>query len=652
MNTTTTYTITLGIGTLLLAIGCEVSEGDAPSTHERVADTVEWEAAALEPEAVQAQLPAGTTVGAIKRRTLDGQELTFVKHVDELGNTEALVLDADGEVIPEAQVPTPAPRRLGRTLKAKLDAPAASPAHVAGSAMIEVVIGLRDDLAPVDEPLAYGSATIDAHGKAEVTIGDAVATDAEIERDLAAREARIDAELARTLAARRARLRELETRHPALAGHPAIRSAIERGDASVTVSLRKDEIEAFARDNDDLVAGIELRDEPMNELAGAMLDTNIDPHAINFAGRRGGGIGVYMSESGCPNVGHIPSYTRINGASDDHSRNVSAIIRGVSPESWVYCRSGFTLPWAADILGYGGNPRIHLETHSWGYVASDNDDFQLADRDFDTHVYDSAIAVFSSAGNFGLGNGYVGSPAKAVNTISVGNYNDANDTMHTTSSFLDSEIGNEKPELSAPGTSICAGGFCLTGTSMASPHAAAFAADLLGAYAWLRLRPTYLKALMIAGSDKLVAGGLDKVGVGGLNFYRAYFNGNNTWYEGANNSYAAYDAGDYLPNNGYIDRQVNINAASTNVRVAVSWLNRGTYTYDHRADAHPLGMDIDLCVYDPAGVLKGCSSSFDNPYELVSFDPVVSGNYRVRIQRFSNNDAASKLHMGLAVDWN
>lgn len=651
MKNTTKY-VALGIGTLLLAIGCEADDDDAPTSNERVADTVEWERITLEPEAVDAQIPPGTKVGAIKHRTLDGQEFTFVKHVDDHGNTEALVLDADGEVIPAAEVPTPAPRRIGRSLKAKLDTPASQPEHIASGEMVEVVIGLVDELPPIDEPMSHGGATIDEHGKAEVTVGSVTATDTDVARDLAAREARIDAELARRLAARRARLRKLETRHPTFAGHPAIQAAIERGDASVTVSLRKDEIEAFARDNDDLVAGIELHEVPVDTLGAAMLDTNIDPWALDYAGRQGGGIGVYMSESGCPNAGHITSYMKLSGASTDHSMNVSAIIRGVSPESWVYCRSGFQLPAAADILGYGGNPRIHIETHSWGNGGSDNDDFLLSDRDFDTHVYDSVIAVFNSAGNYGTGNGYVSSPAKAVNSVSVGNYDDSNDTIRNTSSFLDSEIGNEKPELSAPGTSICAGGFCMTGTSMASPHAAGFAADLLGAFAWLRLRPSYLKALMIAGSDKVVAGGLDKVGVGGLNFYRAYFNGTNWWYEGANNVYSGYDAGDYLPNNGYIDQQVNLSSALTSVRIAISWLNRGTYTYDHRADAHPLGMDLDLCVYDPAGVLKGCSSSFDDPYELVSFDPTVSGNYRIRIQRFSNNDAASKFHMGLAVDWN
>jgi hypothetical protein len=57
-------------------------------------------------------------------------------------------------------------------------------------------------------------------------------------------------------------------------------------------------------------------------------------------------------------------------------------------------------------------------------------------------------------------------------------------------------------------------------------------------------------------------------------------------------------------------------------------------------------------VYDPVGTLKGCSLSFENPFEVLSFDPTITGNYTVRITRFSNNDVASKLALGLAIDWN
>jgi hypothetical protein len=619
----------LGVG--LFAIGCEQVDSETDATDATdVAD----------------QVPPDSQIGAIKRRELGAETFTFIKSIDDEGNIDNLILDPEGEPIAASSLPTPAREPLDRSLRILLDSPG-------GDELVDIVVALEDPSgAGIAEWTEEGTVTIDDEGRVELSLAGTVITEAELERNDAARQVHIDETLTRQSAARREMWRELAIRYPTFEALPALQTAIERGDASVTLPLRQDQIETFLADNDDILAAIDLADTPADLLAAALLDTTLDPWAIGFEGRRGAGIGVYMSETGCPNADHISSYMRLAGVPSDHSMNVSAIIRGASPESFVYCRSGHALPSAADLLGYEGNPRVHIETHSWAYSLSDNDDYTIADRIFDNHVYDTGVAVFMSAGNFGVKNGYVSSPAKALNTISVGNYSDAIDLINLSSSFRDSEIGNEKPELSAPGTSICAGGFCMTGTSMASPHAAGYAADLLGAYAWLRLRPPHLKALMLASSDKLVIGGLEKVGVGGLDFHRAYFNGTNTWYEGANNAFAGFDATDYLPNNGHIDRQVFIDAASSNVRVAISWLNRGTWTHDHRADAHPLGMDLDLCVFDPVGTLKGCSASFDDPFELVSFDPTLSGNYRVRVTRTGNNDVSSKLHMGLAIDWN
>jgi hypothetical protein len=363
-----------------------------------------------------------------------------------------------------------------------------------------------------------------------------------------------------------------------------------------------------------------------------------------------------MSEESCPDPGFISNYMRINAnavvTGINHAQNVSAIVRGVSPESYVYCRSGYTLPTAADLNGYNGNPRVYAETHSWGETTA-NTDYRIRDRDFDNHVYNDAIANFQSAGNVTASNptGIVSTPAKALNLTSVGNYNDATDTLSSSSCHIDSQIDNDKPEVSAPGTSITAGGWTMSGTSMASPHAAGFAADLMSASAWLQLKPARVKAAMLSGAAKVIAGGADKVGVGGIDFYRAFYNGTSSSCTGDNASFAAFDAGDYLPNNGTVDRSVSLDASLTNVRVALAWLNRGTYTYDHRADASPLGIDLDLCVHDPNGKLVGCSTSFDNPYELFSFDPVVSGNYRVSIARSANRDVASKMHMAVHIDW-
>lgn len=379
-----------------------------------------------------------------------------------------------------------------------------------------------------------------------------------------------------------------------------------------------------------------------------MLATNITPYALNYSGQ-GNAIGVYMSEGNCPDPSHITNYMRLSGSTGSHAENVSAIIRGVSPESYVYCRSGYTLPTSADLNGYSGNPRIHIQTHSWG--SGDNTSYALLDRDFDNYVYDNAIASFKSAGNAGTGTGNVTTPGKALNLITVGNYDDSTNGINSSSSFVNPETNNEKPELVAPGTSITAGGWTMTGTSMASPHAAGFAADMMSGYSWLQLKPYYIKSIMLAGASDIISGGVDKVGVGGIDFYRTYYNSTNTWWEGSNSSFSYFDSIDSYPNNGSIDRVVYLSSSYSNVRIALSWLNSGTYVYNNRTAAHPIGMDMDFTVYDPNGNYVANSLSWDDPYEFVSFSPSVSGNYRVSINRYANRDTSSKLHMGLSIDW-
>jgi hypothetical protein len=275
----------------------------------------------------------------------------------------------------------------------------------------------------------------------------------------------------------------------------------------------------------------------------------------------------------------------------------------------------------------------------------------VTDRDWDNFVYNKAVASFNSAGNTGFANGYCKSPAKGLNIITIGNYNDANNTISGSSSYKNAETGNNKPELSGPGVNVTAGGHTKSGTSMSSPHAAAFSADLMSAYPWLKSKPFLVKGLMMAGATKSISGGSDKVGAGGADFASAYYSFWSYWWMGGNSAFSGWDAGDAFPNNGYVEAQHTLNAATSNVRVVLTWLNRGSYTYDHRSDAHPIGTDLDLIVFDPNGTAVASSSSWDNPYEMVNFDPQVTGTYRFAIRRYANRDTQSKLHMALVINW-
>ena len=207
---------------------------------------------------------------------------------------------------------------------------------------------------------------------------------------------------------------------------------------------------------------------------------------------------------------HLDVYKRQNydhldsGFESDHSQNVSSILRAVSPESFIYCRNGSALPEDSDLNGVNGNPPIHIVTQS----ASGNDtiSYNTSDRDWDNFSYHNKIAMFNSAGNTGQDTGNIKSPGKGLNVITVGNYDDANDTINSTSPYVNPETGNDKPEIVAPGTTVTAGGFTYTGTSQSTPHAAAFAADIISRQTVLQYRPWWIKARLVASATDPIGG--------------------------------------------------------------------------------------------------------------------------------------------------
>jgi hypothetical protein len=432
-----------------------------------------------------------------------------------------------------------------------------------------------------------------------------------------------------------------------LAGVRRVETALRRGEDTLSVTLAAGEIRRLLAAKDADLVGVELAFPVEDQIAGAMVDTNISAYALPYLTTRGAGIGIYMTESGCADEAGRPNYDRLAGAQTDHSQNVFGIMRAVSPDSYIYCRGGAVLPQAADIDGVGGNPAIRVINRSNG--GNDTTSYSTLDRDWDNLGYNNSLAIFNAAGNNGGGTGNIISPAKGLNVMAVGNYDDSIDTINGSSSFVNTELGSAKPEMSAPGTSINAGGFIMTGTSMASPHAAAFAADMMSGWSVYVGRPQVVYASMIGGATDAIAGGFDKVGPGGIDYLSAYYDGWTYYYTGGNAAFETFDSGDGA-DDGYISRVVYIGSTSDKVRVAIAWLNRGTYTYDHRADAHPIGQDLDLYVYGPTGAYVGGSASWDNQYEVVNFTPTTTGYYTIKVNRFANRDAASDFRLGLKIN--
>ena len=440
--------------------------------------------------------------------------------------------------------------------------------------------------------------------------------------------------------------RDFAARHD-LIRLPAVQHAIEQGAATLTVNVSAAQLQKLIASEDKDIAGIELAFPVADQITGAMQKTNITSYALPYSNLRGNGIGIYMTESGCADEAGRTNYDRLAGSQTDHSQNVFGIMRAVSPSSFIYCRGGAVLPQASDLDGVGGNPAIRVINRSNG--GNDSVNYSTLDRDWDNLAYNSNIAIFNAAGNNGTGTGNIISPAKGLNVMAVGNYNDSSMAINSSSSFVNTQLGSAKPEFTAPGTSIAAGGFTMTGTSMAAPHAAAFAADMMSGWNVYISRPQVVYASMIAGATDAITGGFDKVGHGGVDFLSTYYDGWTYYYTGSNASFATFDAGDGATD-GYIDRIVNITSTSKKVRVAIAWMNRGSYTYDHRADAHPIGQDLDLSIYSPTGAYVGGSASFDNPFEVVNFTPTTTGNYKIRIKRYANRDTAAGFRLGLKIN--
>ena len=424
-------------------------------------------------------------------------------------------------------------------------------------------------------------------------------------------------------------------------GKRVLNEIISSDKDSFEIRLSKSEIMKIAQ-NKELILGIELVETPIPEIDDAMISTRVDPYA--FYGNEGDRVKIYMSERGCEASTYTTNYTRLSGSSSWHGRNVLNILRAVSLKSYIFCRHNYELP-------HSGDPSVEIQNHSWG--AGFSTAYRIRDRDFDNYTINNNDAIFKSAGNRGNipATPNVTSPGKGLNVITVGNYNDDTDRINSSSSYGDPQTKNQKPEIVAPGTRIDTdldGVDDGSGTSWAAPHAAAFAANLMSNYSWMKHKPHLMKAVMLAGATKSISGGEDKVGVGGIDFRSANYNGHFKWWTNA--SYDYYKSHDSGTNNSILEWKTPSLSSRTNYRAVISWLNRGNYTYSHRTDSHPIGKDFDMTVYDPNGNYVCHSSSWDNSYEVCNFRTSVSGQYMIQIYRYANRDRRNNMSLAVAVN--
>lgn len=225
--------------------------------------------------------------------------------------------------------------------------------------------------------------------------------------------------------------------------------------------------------------------------------------------------------------------------------------------------------------------------------------------------------------------------------------------------------GREVPHVVAPSYMLMADGTsCGTGTSWSSALTAGGATQILETNSALRGWPEALRAILMATATVSVDGVTlslrdavdDRDGAGEVDISKANRTGGSLAKRNGGDTPSAYGH-DYgtltsssTPAGTFYSEVYNLDLSTVQpTRVVLTWDGSGACTdvYDvTTCSSDTLDADLDLFLYDPNGNNVAYSSSSNNSFEFIQFQPSTSGTYTVKIQPYSWT--ASSTYFGLA----
>jgi hypothetical protein len=317
------------------------------------------------------------------------------------------------------------------------------------------------------------------------------------------------------------------------------------------------------------------------------------------------------------------------------------IAPGVTLRAYGSCTDGWQLEDRATAAQQWGARILNI---SWSDLFAHMNDTSLY---YDDAVINGWRTVVVAGGNDAQIFWPFMPPADSFNVITVGDFDDigttnlADDVMAQSSTRLDPaslHSDRQKPEVAAPGenintTSVSSpfNDFTGSGTSFSAPMVTGTAALMMRANGSLSVWPEAVKAILMAtavhnieGDDRLS----DVDGAGGIDARRAT--------DVARSITGKWGARGYTCNEpSSLDIDTLFINAGTTVRAAVAWdqnTSSSGFQYGDRPTA-----DLDIQIIDPQGRVVASSSSFDNTYEVVRFNALVSGVYTLRVNKFRCN---------------
>ncbi len=433
--------------------------------------------------------------------------------------------------------------------------------------------------------------------------------------------------------------------------------------------MSKKELKKFLTKYADSIKSIGLDAEHSYSVDSAMIATRVDPVVLDWTPQRnnqhGGGIGIYFSDAQCNDPEDVEGlYHEFDGTAGDASNNdhtflVGGIIASVAPDAFKYCKNAYAagidyedvLPTTNEIANNIG-PRIRVETYSLNRNSANSNVYTTEDAIFDEHVRDVNIPVF----------------------ISTGNYDDGTDNIHVIdggsdlSNYENPALGNEKPELVAPGTDISYTFKDRTitgpGTSFSTPHAAAIAADILAENPFLQGNVPVLKAMMLASATDVI-GDVDDaattedsaVGAGGINVQRPIYNDRFAayWYDPNGNGPFSW-SGTSSCHSGW-----TFTAPSyySHARVAFTWEINEDYVLNNNAHGTVLffyvtdaNSNIVTTSFNGSTEYPNTNNWQEDNWAVAEFNPNnTNSTYTLNICRFNtfSPDHNAELNMGVAV---